>query len=355
MASRFLERLGIAQPLVLAPMSGASTPALVAAVSNGGGLGSHGVGYLEPQAILDEAAKIRALTDRPFALNLFVLPDGVHEDEAAIDHARAALDALMEHEGLAVRTTRPERWAPRFSDQFAALCEARPPVASFTFNLLTPRQIEELQRRDIIVIGSATSLAEVRAWAALGVDAISLQGAEAGGHRGTFLHAPEEAVIGLFALIRLAARAVNVPLIAGGGIMDGRGMLAAEMLGAAVSQLGTAFLGCPESAAAAAWKHDLPGTDDTRVTTIRSFSGRAARGRRNTYVDAMEAQAGHFPAYPVMNALTSPLRKAAAAAGRGDLVSEWCGQAASLSRAMPATDLVAILLEEYAQARANLA
>lgn len=355
MASRFLERLGITQPIVLAPMSGASTPVLVAAVSNAGGLGSHGVGYLAPQVIIDEAAKIRALTDRPFALNLFVLPDGVHEDEAAIDHARAELDALMEHEGLAVRTTRPERWAPRFSDQFAALCEARPPVASFTFNLLTPKQVAELKRRDIIVVGSATSLAEVRAWAALGADAISLQGAEAGGHRGTFLHAPEEAMIGLFALIRLAARAVDVPLIAGGGIMDGHGMLAAEMLGAAVSQLGTAFLACPESAAAAAWKQDLPGTEDTRVTTIRSFSGRAARGRRNTYVDAMEPQAGRFPAYPMMNALTSPLRKAAAAAGRGDLVSEWCGQAASLSRAMPAAELVAILLVEYAQARANLA
>lgn len=355
MATGLLQRLGITQPLVLAPMAGASTPALVAAVSHAGGLGSHGVGYLAPQAILDDAAKIRAITDRPFALNLFVLADDVQADEAAIDHARAALDALMEHEGLAVRTTRPERWSPRFSDQFAALCEARPAVASFTFNLLTPRQVDELKRRDIAVVGTATSLAEARAWAALGVDAISLQGAEAGGHRGTFLHDPEEAMIGLFALIRLAARAVDVPLIAGGGIMDGQGMLAAEMLGATVSQLGTAFLACPESAAASAWKQDIPATEDTRVTTIRSFSGRAARGRRNTYVDAMESKAGRFPAYPVMNALTSPLRKAAAAAGRGDLVSEWCGQAASLSRARPATALVAILLEEYAQARASLA
>jgi nitronate monooxygenase len=135
--------------------------------------------------------------------------------------------------------------------------------------------------------------------------------------------------------------------------MDGQGMLAAEMLGASVSQLGTAFLACPESAAASAWKQDIPATEDTRVTTIRSFSGRAARGRRNAYVDAMEPKAGSFPAYPVMNALTSPLRKAAAAAGRGDLVSEWCGQAASLARSMPAAELVAILLEEYAAARAS--
>lgn len=355
MPSSFLQRLGIAQPLVLAPMSGASTPALAAAVSDAGGLGSHGVGYLGAQAILDDAAKIRALTERPFALNLFVLPDDFATDAEAIALARGRLDALMAREGLAIRTNLPERWAPRFSDQFAALCEARPPVASFTFNLLTPGQVRELKRRGIIVIGNATTVAEAKAWAALGVDAISLQGAEAGGHRGSFLHEPEQAMIGLFALVRLAAQAVDVPLIAGGGIMDGRGMLAAEMLGAAVAQLGTAFLACPESAAAAAWKADLAGAEDSRVTTIRSFSGRAARGLRNTYVDAMEAEAGRFPAYPVMNALTSPLRKAAAAAGRGDLVSEWCGQAASLSRAMPAAELAATLLQEYAEARASLA
>jgi len=335
-------------------MSGASTPALVAAVSNAGGLGSHGAGYLSPQTILEDAAKIRALTSRPFALNLFVLPDAFHEDEPAIEFARAELDNLMEREGLAVRTSLPERWAPRFSEQFAALCEARPAAASFTFNLLTTAQLRELRQRDIAVIGNATSVAEARAWAELGADAISLQGAEAGGHRGSFLHQPEDAMIGLFALLRQAASAVKAPLIAGGGIMDGRGMLAAEVLGATVSQLGTAFLACPESAAAAAWKQDLSSVEDVRVTTIRSFSGRAARGLRNTYVDAMEPHAGRFPAYPVMNALTSPLRKAAAAVGRGDLISEWCGQAASMVRGMPAADLVATLLAEYAEARASL-
>jgi nitronate monooxygenase len=355
MLSPFLQRLGVAQPLVLAPMSGASTPALVAAVSQAGGLGSHGAGYLAPQAILDDAAKIRALTDRPFALNLFVLPDEFDVDEQAVDFAREMLDALMEREGLTIRTARPERWAPRFSDQFAALCEARPAVASFTFNLLTPAQLRELKQRDITVIGNATTVAEARAWAELGVDAVSLQAMEAGGHRGSFLHAPEDAMIGLFALLPLVAHAVKLPLIAGGGIMDGRAMLAAELLGAAVCQLGTAFLACPESAAALAWKQDLAQVQDAQVTTIRSFSGRAARGFRNTYVKAMEAHAERFPSYPVMNALTSPLRKAAAAAGRGDLVSEWCNQAASLSRPMPAAELVRTLLAEYAEARASLA
>ncbi|WP_114239170.1 nitronate monooxygenase family protein [Dyella sp. C9] len=355
MPSSFLARLGVVQPLVLAPMSGASTPALVAAVSNSGGLGSHGVGYLAPQAILDDAARIRALTDAPFVLNLFVLPDEFEEDEPAIEFARATLDTFMERQGLAARTSRPERWAPRFSDQFAALCEARPAAASFTFNLLTPAQVGELKRRDIAVIGSATTLDEVRAWAELGADAISLQGAEAGGHRGSFLHRPEDAMIGLFALLRLAARAVSLPLIAGGGVMDGQGMAAAEVLGADVAQLGTAFLACPESAAAQAWKDDLTRAQDTDITTIRSFSGRAARGLRNTYVEAMAGVESRLPSYPVMNALTSPLRRAAAAAGRGDLVSEWCGQAVGLLRPMPARELVARLLEERMQALQGLA
>jgi nitronate monooxygenase len=148
---------------------------------------------------------------------------------------------------------------------------------------------------------------------------------------------------------------VKLPLIAGGGIMDGRAMLAAELLGAAVCQLGTAFLGCPESNAATAWKQDLAQVEDANVTTIRSFSGRAARGVRNTYVKAMEPHAERFPSYPVMNALTSPLRKAAGAEGRGDLISEWCSQAASLSRPMPAATLVATLLAERAEARKSLA
>jgi nitronate monooxygenase len=249
----------------------------------------------------------------------------------------------------------PERWAPRFSDQFAALCEARPVAASFAFNLLSEAQVGELKRRDIAVIGNATSLAEVRAWAERGADAISLQGAEAGGHRGSFLHRPEDAMIGLFALLSQAAQAVSLPLIAGGGIMNGRAMLAAEVMGATVSQLGTAFLACTESAAARAWKDDLSRAQDTDVTTIRSFSGRAARGLRNTYVEAMAAVESRVPAYPIMNAITAPLRRAAGAAGRGDLISEWCGQAVSLVRPMPAAELVARLLAEYAEARHGLA
>ncbi len=326
-------------------MAGSTPPALVAAVSNAGGLGSLGAGYLEPQAIIEHAAKIRALGDRPYAIGLFALPDDFDVDMAAVAKARAQLDALMAREGLAVRTSLPSRWAPRFSDQFAALCEARPAVASFAFGLINANQRHALRRREIFLIGTATTVAEARAWAEAGADAVSMQGAEAGGHRGTFLHAAGDAMIGLFALLALARRALDIPLIAAGGIMDGAGMLAAEVLGAAASQLGTAFLTCPECSAAEVWKQDLLNAKEHQVITMDSFSGRAARGLRNRFVEAVPEALEGLP-YPVLNALTAPLRRAAAEAGRGDLLSEWCGQAAALVRPQPAAELVARLMYE---------
>jgi nitronate monooxygenase len=358
MSTPFTRRIGIEHPLIQAPMAGSTPAALVAAVSNAGALGSLGAGYLEPQAILEQAAQIRALGARSYAIGLFVQPDEFDADMAAVARAQTQLDALMAREGLAVRTSVPARWAPRFSDQFAALCEARPAVASFAFGVISPAQMRELRQRDIYVIGTATTVTEAQTWAAIGADAVCVQGAEAGGHRGTFLHAAEDAMIGLFALLpltlrALAANARDMSVIAAGGIMDGRGMLAAEVFGAAASQLGTAFLACPECSAAAAWKQDLPQVEAHQVATIRSFSGRAARGRRNRFVEALPEAVQGLP-YPVLNALTAPLRRAAAAAGRGDLLSEWCGQAASLVRPLPAAELVARLLLEVAQAKHTL-
>jgi len=358
MTTSFTSRLGIEHPLIQAPMAGSAPPTLVAAVSNAGALGSLGAGYLEPQAMLDQAAAVRAQCARPYAIGLFVLPDEFSADMTAVAKAREQLDALMVREGLNVRTSLPARWAPRFSEQFAALCEARPAVASFAFGVISPAQLRELHRRDIYVIGTATTTTEARAWAEAGADAVCMQGAEAGGHRGTFLHEAEDAMIGLFALLPLAVRALGalageIPVIAAGGIMDGRGMLAAEVLGAAASQLGTAFLTCPECPAADPWKQDLQQVEAHQVTTILGFSGRAARGRRNRFVEAMPQAAQGLP-YPILNALTAPLRRAAAAAGRGDLLSEWCGQAAALVRPQPAGELVARLMHEYRLARRSL-
>lgn len=350
MAHALLSRLGIEHPLIQAPMSGSTTPHMVAEVSGAGALGSLGAGYLEPQALLDQAAAVRARCDRPFGINLFVLPETFTVDEERLAFAREQLDALMQREGLSIRTVVPSRWAPSFGDQLAALREARPAVASFAFGVLEPAQVRELQRLGVAVMGTATTVDEALAWEAVGADAVCLQGAEAGGHRGGFLHDPAATMIGLFALIPLAARAVKIPLVAAGGIMDGRGMRAAELLGAAASQLGTAFLGCPECAAAEGWKQDLGRAGEYEVGTIQSFSGRAARGLINTWVKALEPVADRLPGYPVLNALTSPLRKAAVAAGRADLTNEWCGQGASRVRPMPAAALVRTLVAERAAA-----
>ncbi|MEP6897180.1 MAG: nitronate monooxygenase [Rhodanobacter sp.] len=359
MDDSFARQVDIEHPLIQAPMAGAAPAALVAAVSSAGGLGSLGAGYLEPQAILDQAMQVRALTNKPYAIGLFVLADEFEADMTAVAKAREQLDALMTSEGLDVRTSMPPRWAPRASDQFAALCEARPAVASFAFGVVSPAQLREMHRREIYVVGTATTVMEARAWAEAGADAVCVQGAEAGGHRSTFLHDAEDAMIGLFALLPLTVRALGslprkIPVIAAGGIMDGRGMLAAEVLGAGASQLGTAFLTCPECSAAEAWKRDLAKVEEHQVTTIRSFSGRAARGLRNRFVEVMPKAAQGLP-YPVLNALTAPLRRAAAAAGRGDLLSEWCGQAAGMVRPQPAGELVTRLMHEYRLAKRELA
>jgi nitronate monooxygenase len=338
--------LGIRHPLIQAPMATAATPALVAAVSEAGALGSLACGYLEPEAIARSASEIRALTSRPFALNMFVLPDAFVVDETKVAASRAWLDELARESALEVPGALPARWAPRCSEQLAALHEARPAVASFAFGVLEAAQVAGLQRAGIRVIGTATTVDEALAWEAAGADAVAMQGAEAGGHRGGFLHDFDESMIGLFALLPQAARAVRIPLIAAGGIMDGRAMAAAELLGASASQLGTAFLTCTESGATPGWKRDLAAAHDHSTVVTRGFSGRPARGLVNTFTRAVAPRQGDFPDYPAQNALTGALRRAAAQAGRSDLISEWAGQAASLVRPMPAGELVAILAAE---------
>lgn len=347
MRNALLARLGVRYPLFQAPMAGSDTAAMVSAVSEGGGLGSCGAGYLEPQALLDRAAGIRALSGAPFGLNLFVLPETFEVDEAAVDFACRQLDALMAREGLDVRCVRPATWAPSFRDQFAALCEARPAVASFAFGLISAAQMHELKQRGIAVVGTATHVEEALAWEALGADAVSLQGAEAGGHRGGFMHGAEGSMIGLMALLPQAARTVKIPLIAAGGIMSGRQVWVAEQLGASASQLGTAFLACEESGAAPGWKRDLCSRREHDVVTIRSISGRAARGLTNTWVKALEPVADRLPPYPILHALTSSLRKAAVAAGRFDLTNEWSGQGVGMARDMTVSGLMQALVGEY--------
>ncbi len=339
----WVEQLGIRFPIVQAPMAGGpDTPALAAAVSSAGGLGSLGCGYLNAAAIETLCAAMRARTDRPFALNLFVRADEP-DDEAAAARVSPALDELRRELGLGAPAPRSPPNDP-FPLQLAAVIRARPAVFSFAFGMPGPDQIAAVRAAGILTVGTATTLAEAEALERLGVDAICAQGAEAGGHRGTFLGRFEDALVGTMALVRQMVRQVRVPVLAAGGIMDGAGIRAALALGAAGVQLGTAFMDCPEAGTARAHRRALS-SEAARVTTItRAFSGRPARGIRNRFVERFERIE---PApFPQQQQLTADIRAAAAAAERVDLMQLWAGQAASLIRSMPAADLVGTLAAE---------
>jgi nitronate monooxygenase len=348
-AERFCARFGIRHPIVLAPMAGGpSTPALAAAVTNAGGLGSLGASYLGPDQIRAEIAEVRRLTAGPFGVNLFA-PETDEPDRSRVAEIQALLAPYREELGIAPEPLVPD---PSFADQLAAVVDGRPAVASITFGVPAPEVVRALRDAGALVVGTATHVAEARALAAAGVDAIVAQGAEAGGHRGTFIGRAEDALVGTMALVPQVVDAVDVPVIAAGGIMDGRGVVAALALGASAAQLGTAFLTSDEAGSDAVYRSELLRGRDTGTAITRAFSGRAARGLRNRFFDEWAARE---PApWPVMNALTRDIRAAARRLGRPELRSLWAGQGVGLVRSGPAAARVAALVEEMDVARRGL-
>ncbi|WP_206950761.1 NAD(P)H-dependent flavin oxidoreductase [Trinickia acidisoli] len=329
-ATPFAERFGLRLPLVQAPMVGATTPALVVAASNAGALGSLGAGAMAPEKLAAEVAEIRGATSRPFGVNLFVL-DPIAPDGAMLRRALDAIDPLRAELGLPPGRA-PERYAPALRAQLEQLIALRVPIASFTFGVLEAADVERLKAAGTYVIGTATHVAEGIAWRDAGADAVCAQGAEAGGHRGTFIDADKNPLVGTMALVPQLVDALRIPVLAAGGIMDGRGIAAALALGAQAAQLGTAFLPCAESAIAQDWRKRLAASSDTATSVTRAITGRYARGIRNTLMDRLEAEPARVAPYPVQNALTQELRQAAARADRGDYLSLWAGQGAPLLR-----------------------
>ena len=343
-ASALLDRLGIALPIVQGPMTGADTPALAAAVSDAGGLGQLGCGMRSPAAMQEAAAEVRRLTDKPFGMNLFV-QDTPTPGDATVREAMERLTPLYADFGL--QPAVPAQWCEDFAAQFEALIAARPAVASFTFGILSAAQVERLHAAGCVVVGTATTVAEARAWAAVGADAVCASGVEAGGHRGTFLEDFESSQVGTLTLVPQCVDAIDVPVIAAGGIMDGRGIAAALALGAQAVQMGTAFLVCPESGIGAAYRTALAQAGDTDTRLTRVFSGRPARGIVNATMQRLAPHEATVPAYPVQNALMGPLRRAAAAQGRAEAIALWAGQGVAAARPLPAGDLVAVLVQEW--------
>jgi nitronate monooxygenase len=334
-------------PIIQGPMAGgACTPALVAAVSNAGALGSLPASLFPPQVMRDRIAQVRALTGKPFLVNLFIQKA---PQPSAQELAQGA--ALLESVWSSLGWTElpiPTRWCENFDDQFEVLLAERPAAASFTFGILSPGQVARLHEAGIIVIGTVTNLAEALAWQAAGADAVCASGVEAGGHRGTFIGAQEDATLGAAELLALTVANLDIPVISAGAIMDGADIARALALGAAAVQMGTAFLVCDESGIHPGYKQRLltAGNGKTRLT--RAFSGRYARGLENRFMQLMAAVESQVPVYPVQNALTMSIRAAAAKSGDTELMSLWCGTAVNRARAMPAAQLVATLAAELA-------
>ena len=317
-------------PILQAPMVGASADGLALAVSRAGGLGALAAGGLAPDEIGPAVAAMRAATDAPFSVNLLMAPEAA-PDAAEIDRALERLKPWYAELGTSPPAV-PNRFAPAFDAQLEALIAAAPPVASFAFSVLSEGQVEALHRVGILVVGTATTVAEARAWAEAGADGICAQGFEAGGHRGHFLEGLENSLVGTLALVATIRATVDLPVIAAGGIMDGRGVAAVLALGASAAQMGIAFLLADEAVTSTPWRRtvEAAGHDSTRLT--RAFTGRHARGVENRFMRLMHGAQDEVPAYPVQNRLTQPLRAAATQADDPEMISLWAGQGVGLAR-----------------------
>jgi nitronate monooxygenase len=349
------ELLGIRLPIIQAPMAGgATTPALVTAASEAGALGSFGFAYTQPEAMQRDAAAVREQTGAPFNVNLFASAQSEQVDPAAQHGAINAVAGYYANLGLPPPAPVKAPYAPDLEAQLAAIEAIRPPVFTFHLGDLPAPRVRYLQSLGILVGGSATCIAEARCMETVGVDFIIAQGAEAGGHRGTFLRNPYDAMTGTLALTRLLVRAVKVPVVAAGGIMDGAGIAAVLALGAQAAQLGTAFVPCAESGLPPVYKQAVLAAqeDDTRIT--EKFSGKPARGIANRFMREMAERDAPQLDFPAQNALTGPLRVAAAKAGNADFVALWAGQAVPLARALPASELIAQLAAEMEETLGRL-
>lgn len=332
-------------PIIQGPMAGGScTPALVAGVSNAGGLGSFPGSLLSPADIRDQVGQIRALTERPFLINFFV-QETPTPSAAEIGAAAELLRPVWESLGWSELPV-PKQWCQDFGAQFEVLLALKPAAASFTFNILTESQVERLHSAGIAVIGTVTTVDEAEAWENVGADAVVASGIEAGGHRGTFLGPQEAATLPARSLWPLVARAVQIPVIAAGGIMTGVDIREALSLGAKAVQMGTAFLVTDESGIHPAYRQRLLAGGDVKTRLTRSFSGRYARGIENRFMKQMESVETQVPAYPVQNALTGSIRSAAAAKGDPELMSLWAGAEVGRTRALSVAQLMQTLVAE---------
>lgn len=344
----FLKTLKVDHPIIQAPMAGGGdTPDLVAAVSEAGGMGFFGAAYSSPEQIRAYGAAVRSRTARPFGVNLFA--PAPSEPVADAEGALQALAAYYAELNLEP-PPRPELSPYTFDERLDAALSIDAAALSFTFGLLPESAVHKTKTAGVPLLGTATTVAEAQALERLGVDAIIAQGSEAGGHRGTFLRPFSESLIGTIALVPQIVDAVSLPVIASGGIMDGRGIAAALCLGAVGVQIGTAFLTTGEAGVPPCYKQAILEAPEDSLVLTSAFSGRPARGITNRFIREMHAGGGPVLPFPLQNALTRPIRSAAGKAGDASLLSLWAGQGLRMARRRTASDLVGELVKETGDA-----
>ncbi len=351
MQNSFMQRMGLVHPILQAPLAGGGdTPELVAAVSEAGGLGFIGAAYLTPQQIIEAAKAVRARTAKRFGINLFApLPE---PQPGNVNAAIELVAPFYKELGLPLPSL-PISAGTSYAEQLAAALDTGASAFSFTFGILPPEAIVAIKNRGMFLMGTATTVEEAMLLEKAGVDAIVTQGSEAGGHRGTFAASFESSMVGTISLVPQVADAVRIPVIASGGIMDGRGIVAALALSASAVQMGTAFLMCDEAGIPAVYKDAILNAREDQTRLTRAFSGRQARGIVNRFMTEVESATDKtgctIPPFPVQNALTRPLRSAAAKEGRAEFLSLWAGQGTRMARRGTAAGLIARLALEVKQ------
>lgn len=344
------ELFHIEYPIIQAPMAGGvTTSQLVAEVSNSGGLGMVGAGYMTPLQIREQIREIKKLTSHFFGINLFV-PNEFHVTKNEIKLANQILQHINEqlhiHHTDNLETPNYNNILETFNEQIKIVIEEQVPVCSFTFGIPSREVVDELKQHSIILIGTATTVKEAVEIERSGMDIVVVQGSEAGGHRGNFIKEYQESLVGLMSLIPQVVDNVGIPVIAAGGIMDARGLMASICLGAKGVQMGTAFLTCVESGAHKLHKEGILSANEDQIVLTRAFSGKWARGINNRFIQEMEKQEPLLPDFPVQNTITKSIRKASASQNNKDYMSLWSGQSPRLAKNQTVNTLIKNIISE---------
>jgi nitronate monooxygenase len=342
--------LNIELPIIQAPMAGGvTTSSLVSEVSNSGGLGMIGAGYMTPAHIREQIREIKQLTSKPFGINLFV-PNEFHVSDNEIQSANQLLNPIRQqlniHQNATVEIPNFKNVTEKFNEQIKVVIEEKVAICSFTFGIPSREVIAELKQSKILLIGTATTVREAVENQKAGMDVVVVQGSEAGGHRGNFLNESQDNLVGLMSLVPQVVDNINIPVVAAGGIMDGRGLMASICLGAMAVQMGTAFLTCMESGANKVHKEAILKAKEDHTVLTRSFSGKWARGIKNKFIVDMQNHETHLPDFPVQNTLTQEIRNTSAAENNQEFMSLWSGQSPRLAKNQTVECLIKDIIAE---------